>query len=175
MMPTHKVMKMTKDEVIEALRTGQILRTEDGAMGKIQIADTSDNTASLEGVEERGMFGPSRRWIKWEELSAASAEDVAAVERAQAEKAECEQMRPARYEKFMQALGPMLTSAPRVTICAEKMAMVKEERRDLEHRLIAVFHGESPLIISFDESGEPVGTMSPGGPITIDDIELIED
>jgi hypothetical protein len=110
MMPTHKVMKMTKDEVIEALRTGQILRTEDGAMGKIQIADTSDNTASLEGVEERGMFGPSRRWIKWEELSAASAEDVAAVERAQAEKAEkaeCEQMRPARYEKFMQALGLM--------------------------------------------------------------------
>jgi len=107
MTPLYEVKTMTRDEVIEALRAGQLLRAEDGAMGKIQLVDTRDNTASLEDVKEPGMFGPTIRWIKWEELSAASAEDVAAAERAQAEKAEREQLRPARCEKFSQAVGQM--------------------------------------------------------------------
>jgi len=54
------------------------------------------------------------------------------------------------------------------------MAEVREERRELDHRLLAVFNGNSPLIISLDESGTPVGIMSPGGPLTIDDIDLID-
>lgn len=163
---------MTRDEVIEAFSKGSAIKADDGRMGKIAQIDDRDSTVTLEGDETpASMFGKGR-WIKWDELSAMSEEDEA---RAKAAAEAREQARPILQQKFAQAVVRTLTSAPRVAISEAKMANIKEDRRALDHRLVAVFAGSDPLIVSLDENGLPAGLIPPGLGVTIDDITLIED
>lgn len=150
MMPPYKVMTMTKDEVIEAFSKGLVVKDrESGKMGEILMLDATDSTAHLKDAQG---------WRKWADLELPDPEVSAQLK--------------IKAEKVKAALDGLLLKAPRVQFSDEKMEEIREERRGLEVRLIAMFPSGKALTVSISADGQAVGYSDSA---TLSDFTLIED
>lgn len=146
---------MKLSELCEAMGSKTpVMRGDDVVI--IEAVDVGDSTARFKS-------GGGVEWVKWHEFSAADAETIA-MYRVKHE------AKDAKIASAVDALKAIHLTLPRVRYTDEHARYVREDRVNMDHRLVAIQGNGGVIIVTLDTDGQLVGRDAD---ITTDDIVFI--
>jgi hypothetical protein len=152
---------MTRDEVIDAFQNNKPVRVIGAdSYGTIRCVDDKDQ----EVVVANGS------WTPWAQIEVLSEEEAA---RLSAEKAAAEAGKQERIAMVTKACAGVLKAAPPVLLSEAALEKVKEDRRNLRHRVVGVFEDGAALVVSEGANGTLKGFCDPRF-ISVNDFTLVD-